>query len=63
MKMINTIEQIKIYDGSVDTNFQSKKMREEEVPCQNIPIILLDYTIKAKNKKYYPIAPLEECKY
>ena len=43
--------------------FKAKKMREEKVPCQNIPIILLDYTIKAKNKKYYPIALLEECKY
>ena len=57
---------VKIYAGSTImtgiTNFQSKKMPKEKVPCKCLSIIMLDSVIKAK-KKYYPQTLLEECKY
>ena len=53
---------IKIYGGSVNTNFQGKKMPKEKAPCKSLSIIMLDSVIKAK-KKYYPQTLLEECKY
>ena len=53
---------IKIYAGSMITNFQSKKIPKEKPPCKCLLIIMLDSVIKAK-KKYYPQALLEECKY
>ena len=53
---------IKIYAGSMITNFQSKKVPKEKAPCKCLSIIMLDSVIKA-NKKYYPQTLLEECKY
>ena len=53
---------IKIYAGSIITNFYNKKMPKEKAPCKCLPIIMLDSVIKA-NKKYYPQTLLEECKY
>ena len=53
---------IKIYAGSVITNFHNKKMPKEKAPCKCLSIIMLDSVIKA-NKKYYPQTFLEECKY
>ena len=53
---------IKIYAGSVITNFHNKKMPKEKAPCKCLSIIMLDSVIKAK-KKYYPQTFLEECKY
>ena len=57
---------VKIYAGSTImtgiTNFQSKKMPKEKVPCKCLSIIMLDSVIKAK-KKYYPQTLLEKCKY
>ena len=53
---------VKIYDGSMITNFQSKKMPKEKAPCKCLSIIMLDSVIKSKNK-YYPQTVLEECKY
>ena len=44
------------------TNFQSKKLPKEKVPCKCLSIIMLDSVIKAK-KKYYPQTLLEECRY
>ena len=44
---------IKIYSGSVNTNFQVKKIPKEKVPCKSLSIIILDSVVKAK-KKYYP---------
>ena len=52
---------IKIYAGSVNTNFQDKKMPKVKAPCNCLSIIMLDSVIKAK-KKYYPQTLLEECK-
>ena len=53
---------IKIYTGSMVTNFQSKKMPKEKAPCKYLSITMLDSVIKAK-KKYYPQTLLEESKY
>ena len=53
---------IKIYTGSMITNFESKKMPKEKAPCPCLSIIMLDSVIKAK-KKYYPQTLWEECKY
>ena len=53
---------IKIYAGSMVTNFHNKKIPEEKAPCKCLSIIMLDSVIKAK-KKYYPQTLLEECKY
>ena len=53
---------IKIYAGSVITNFHNKKVSKEKTPCKCLSIIMLDSVIKA-NKKYYPQTLLEECKY
>ena len=53
---------IKIYAGSMITNFQSNKMPKEKARRKSLSIIMLDSVIKAK-KKYYPQTLLEECKY
>ena len=53
---------IKTYAGSIITNFPNKKMPNERAPCKCLSIIVIDSVIKA-NKKYYPQALLEECKY
>ena len=52
----------KIYGGSVNTNFQEKKMPKVKAPCNCLSIIILDSVIKAK-RTYYPQILLEECKY
>ena len=54
--------EIKIYAGSMITNFHNKKMPKEKAPCKCLSIIMLDSVITA-NKKYYPHAFLEECEY
>ena len=51
---------IKIYAGSVISNFHNKKMSKEKVTCRCLSIIIVDFVIKA-NKKYYPQTILEEC--
>ena len=43
---------IKIYAGSMVTNFHNKKIPEEKAPCKCLSIIMLDSVIKV-NKKYY----------
>ena len=59
-KYIKTI--IKVYAGSMITNFHNKKMPKEKAPFKCLSIIMLDSVVKA-NKKYYPQAFLEDCKY
>ena len=59
-KYIKTI--IKVYAGSMITNFHNKKMPKEKAPFKCLSIIMLDSVVKA-NKMYYPQAFLEECKY
>ena len=53
---------IKIYAGSIITNFHNKKMPKEKTPCKCLSIIMIDSVIRV-NKKYYPQTLLEECKY
>ena len=57
---VYTKTKIKIYAGSVITNFRNKKMPKEKARCKCLSIIMLDSVIKA-NKKYYP--QTRECKY
>ena len=53
---------IKMYAGSIITNFHNKKMPKEKAPCKCLSIIMIDSVIRV-NKKYYPQTLLEECKY
>ena len=53
---------IKIYAGSIITNFHNKKMPEEKALCKFLSITMIDSVIRV-NKKYYPQTLLEECKY
>ena len=58
----NIKTKIKIYRGSINTNFQGKKMPKEKVPGKCLSITMLDSVVKVK-KNYYPQTFLEECKY
>ena len=40
---------IKIYGGSVNANFQGKKMSKEKAPCKSLSIIMLDSVVKVKS--------------
>ena len=60
VKYIKT--KIKMYAGSLITNFHNKKMPKEKAPCKCLSIIMLDSVAKAK-KKYYPQTRLKECKH
>ena len=53
---------IKIYAGSMITNFHNKKIPKEKASCKCLSLIMLDSVIRAK-KKYYLQIFLEECKY
>ena len=53
---------IKVYAGSLITNFQRKKMSKEKAPCKCLSIIMLDSDIKAKIN-YCPQKLMEECRY
>ena len=50
VKYIKT--KIKMYAGSIITNFHNKKMPKEKVPCKCLSTIMIDSVIKA-NKKYF----------
>ena len=58
VKYIKT--KIKMYAGSLITNFHNKKMPKEKAPCKCLSIIMIDSVIKA-NKKHYPQTFLGEC--
>ena len=60
VKYIKT--KIKMYAGSLITNFHYKKMPKEKATCKCLSIIMIDWVINS-NKKYYPQTFLEECKY
>ena len=60
VKYIKT--KIKMYAGSIITNFHNEKMPKEKAPCKCLSIIMIDSVIKT-NKKYYPQTLLEECKH
>ena len=60
VKYIKT--KIRMYAGSLITNFRNKEMPKEKAPCKCLSIIMIDSVIKA-NKKHYPQTFLEERKY
>ena len=60
VKYIKT--KIKMYAGSLITNFHNKKMPKGKAPCKCLSIIMIGLVIDA-NKKYYPQKFSEECKY
>ena len=53
---------IKMYEDRVYTNFQGIKAPKENASYKCLLLIMLDSVITV-NKKYYPQALLEECKY
>ena len=53
---------VRVCDGSMNTNFQSKKLPKEKSPCKYLSMIMLHSVVKVK-KKYYPQTLLEESKY
>ena len=53
---------IKIYDGNINTNFQSKKVPKENASFRCLSLIMVDSTVEVK-KKHYPQALLEKCKH
>ena len=56
------IKKKEIYGGSVNTNFQGKRMPKEKAPCKCLSIVIPDFVVKAK-KEYYHQILLEDCKY
>ena len=58
----NIKTKIKIYAGSMITNFRDKNLPKEKAICKCLSIIMLDSVIKAR-KRYYAQILLEECKY
>ena len=53
---------IKILADNITTNFHSKKVPKEKIPCKFLSIIMLNSVIEV-NEKYYHQTFLEECKY
>ena len=53
---------INLYGDKINTNFQGKKIPKENASYKCLSLIMLDSVIRA-NKKYYPQALLQECKY
>ena len=51
---------IKMYDGRVNTNFQSRKVPKEDASYKCLSLIVLDSFIRV-SKKYNPQTLLEEC--
>ena len=53
---------IKEYGDKTNTNFQGKKMSNENESYKCLSLIMLESVIKRQNKKYYPQTLLKECK-
>ena len=53
---------IKLYGDKINTNFQGKKIPNENASYKCLPLIMLDSVIRSNNK-YYPQTLLEECKF
>ena len=58
----NIKTKIKSYGDKINTNFQGKKIPNENLSYKYLSLIVLNSVIRA-NKKYYPQILLEECKY
>ena len=52
---------IKMYVGSIITNFHNKKIPKENAPSKCLLIVMINSVIRV-NKKYYPQTLLEKCK-
>ena len=52
---------IKILADNITTNFHSKKVPKEKIPCKCLSIIMLNSVIEV-NEKYHHQTFLEECK-
>ena len=53
---------VKMYDNTVNTNFQGKEVPKVDASYKCFSLIMLDSVVKV-GKKYYPLVFLEECKY
>ena len=53
---------IKMYEDTVNTDFQDKEVPKENASYKCLSLIMLDSVIRV-NKKCYPQTLLEECKY
>ena len=51
-----------MYKDRVNTHFEGNKVPKERASYTCLSLVILDSVIRA-NKKYYPQAFLEECKY
>ena len=51
-----------MYENRVNTNFQGKKVPQEDASYKCLSLIVLDSVIRV-SKIYYPQTLLEECKY
>ena len=55
-------DKLKMYEDKVNTNFQGKKVPEENASCKCSSLIMLGSVIRV-NEKYFPQTLLEDCKY
>ena len=53
---------IKMYEDSMNTNFQGKKVPKENASYKCLSLIMLGFVIRV-SKRYYPQVYLDECKY
>ena len=58
----NLKDQIKSYNGKINTNFHNNKIPKEDSKFIFLSVILIDSVFRA-SKNYYPQILLEECKY
>ena len=55
-------DQIKSYNGKINTNFRSNKIPKEGSKIIRLSVILIDSVFRT-GKNYYPQVFVEECKY
>ena len=58
----NLKDQIKSYNGKINTNFHNNKIPKEDSQYICLSLILIDSGYRT-SKNYYPLLFLEECKY
>ena len=50
--MTSTHKKLKIYDGGVITNFQSKRMLKKQASCKCLSILVIDSVIREKKRSW-----------
>ena len=55
-------DKLKMYEDRVNTNFQGRKVPEENASCKCSSLIMLGSVIRV-NEKYFPETLLKDCKY